>query len=123
MSTARSTAGAEEEDRQESQRQRWCGLAARLSQVNPAVMPTAAAVLLFVLMVGYGELSYGGIIQYNTLSNLLINNAHLIIIAVGMTFVILTGGIDLSVGSVIALSSVPGGRLGGAGWDPGLARR
>ncbi|HLV04814.1 sugar ABC transporter permease [uncultured Georgenia sp.] len=120
MSTDKTSAVAEAVDRQESQRQRWGGLAARLTQVNPAVMPTAAAVLLFVLMVGYGELSYGGIIQYNTLSNLLINNAHLIIIAVGMTFVILTGGIDLSVGSVIAFSSVAGVMLAGAGWDPWL---
>src|SRR5690606_13485408 len=120
MSTDKTSAVAEAVDRQESQRQRWGGLAARLTQVNPAVMPTAAAVLLFVLMVGYGELSYGGIIQYNTLSNLLINNAYLIIIAVGMTFVILTGGIDLSVGPVIAFSSVAGVMLAGAGWDPWL---
>ena len=40
------------------------------------------------------------------MSNLLINNAHIIILAVGMTFVILTGGIDLSVGAVIAFSSL-----------------
>ena len=40
------------------------------------------------------------------ISNLFINNAFLIVIAVGMTFVILTGGIDLSVGSVFALGGV-----------------
>jgi galactofuranose transport system permease protein len=38
--------------------------------------------------------------------NLLVDNAYLIVLAVGMTFVILTGGIDLSVGSVVALSTV-----------------
>jgi simple sugar transport system permease protein len=58
----------------------------------------------------------GRILQYNTLSNLLINNAHLVIIAVGMAFVILTGGIDLSVGAVIAFSSVAGLLLANAGW-------
>jgi simple sugar transport system permease protein len=36
----------------------------------------------------------------------LIDNAFLIVLAVGMTFVILTGGIDLSVGSVVALSTM-----------------
>src|SRR5690625_8045899 len=83
-------------------------------------MPTAAALLLFVVMLVYGELTYGGIFQYNTLSNLLINNAHLLILAVGMTFVILTGGIDLSVGAVIAFSSVAGVMLANAGWSPWL---
>ncbi|WP_119306536.1 galactofuranose ABC transporter, permease protein YjfF [Cohaesibacter haloalkalitolerans] len=39
-------------------------------------------------------------------ANLLTDNAFLGITAVGMTFVILTGGIDLSVGSVIAFTGV-----------------
>ena len=38
--------------------------------------------------------------------NLLIDNAFLLVVAVGMTFVILSGGIDLSVGSVIALTTM-----------------
>ena len=38
--------------------------------------------------------------------NLLRDNSFLIVLAVGMTFVILTGGIDLSVGSVAALSTM-----------------
>ena len=38
--------------------------------------------------------------------NLLTDNAFLGILAVGMTFVILSGGIDLSVGSVIAFTAV-----------------
>src|SRR5690606_13583750 len=63
---------------------------------------------------------YGRIVQFSTLSNLLINNAHLIILAVGMTFVILTGGIDLSVGAVIAVTSVSGVMLINAGWNTWL---
>ena len=66
------------------------------------LLPTLAAVVLFVGMLIYGELAYGRIIQYGTLSNLLINNAHLDHPRRGLTFVILTGGIDLSVGAVIA---------------------
>lgn len=38
------------------------------------------------------------------------------IVAVGMTFVILTGGIDLSVGSLVALSAVCAGTLIQSGW-------
>lgn len=79
-----------------------------------------AALVIFVAMIIYGETAYGSIVQYSTLSNLLINNTHLIIIAVGMTIVILTGGIDLSVGAVIAFSSVAGVLLANAGWNPWL---
>ncbi|MDR0959304.1 MAG: sugar ABC transporter permease [Propionibacteriaceae bacterium] len=87
----------------------------RLVTINPSTLPTAAAIVIFVGMIIFGEIAYGRIVQYSTLSNLLINNAHLIVIAVAMTFVILTGGIDLSVGSVIALSSVAGVMLANSG--------
>src|SRR6185312_15205583 len=49
-------------------------------------------------------------------------NAFLIVVAVGMTFVILTGGIDLSVGSVIALSTMVAAALvEHRGWPPAAA--
>lgn len=53
--------------------------------------------------------------------NLLVDNAYLIVLAVGMTFVILTGGIDLSVGSVVALSTVIVASALQAGWPMPLA--
>jgi len=96
-------------------------LTGRVWQMNRRALPTMAALVLFVGMLGYGELAYGRILQYNTMSNLLINNAHLILIAVGLTFVILMGGIDLSVGAVIAFASVAGVMLVNAGWNPWLA--
>jgi len=42
----------------------------------------------------------------DNLSNVMRQNAFPAVIAAGMTFVILTGGIDLSVGSIVALSGV-----------------
>lgn len=90
----------------------------RLITANPSVLPTIASVVIFVGMIVYGETAYGRIVQASTISNLLINNTHLIVIAVALTFVIITGGIDLSVGSVIAFSSVAGVMLANAGWDP-----
>ena len=89
----------------------------RMITANPSVLPTIASVAIFVGMVIFGEVAYGRILQFNTLSNLLINNAHLIVLAVALTFVILTGGIDLSVGSIIAVSSVAGVMLSNAGWN------
>jgi len=85
---------------------------------NLETLPTLAAVAIFIGMLIYGEIAYGRIMQFSTISNLLINNAYLIILAVGLTFVILTGGIDLSVGAVIAISSLVGVMLANAGWNP-----
>lgn len=90
----------------------------RLITSNPSVVPTIASVVIFVGMIVYGEVAYGRIVQASTLSNLLINNAHVIVLAVALTFVIITGGIDLSVGSVIAVSSVAGVMLSNSGWNP-----
>jgi len=97
------------------------GVAARIAgwvKSRIDLMPTLASLVIFVAMVIYGEAAYGRILQMNTISNLLINNSSLIIIAVGMTFVIITGGIDLSVGAVIAFSSVSGVMLINHGWNP-----
>ena len=47
----------------------------------------------------------------NNLLNVLRQASLTAILGVGMTFVILTGGIDLSIGSIVALSSVVGGLL------------
>ena len=69
-------------------------------------VPLAATVTLFLAMSAYGSLSYTGFFSAQAFLNLLIDNAFLVIVAVGMTFVILTGGIDLSVGSVVALSTI-----------------
>lgn len=42
----------------------------------------------------------------NSLTNILSGYSHIAIVAVGMTFPLLTGGIDLSVGSVMALTAM-----------------
>ncbi|MGK9146403.1 sugar ABC transporter permease [Plantibacter flavus] len=91
-----------------------------VSRLRPRLetLPTLAAMVIFVGMIIYGEVAYGRITQFSTVSNLFINNAYLIILAVGLTFVILTGGIDLSVGAVIAISSLVGVMLANAGWNP-----
>ena len=83
-------------------------------------LPTVAALVIFVLMLAYGEFAYWKVFQLSTISNLFINNAHLIILAVALTFVIISGGIDLSVGAIIALSSVIGVILANAGWNAWL---
>lgn len=57
----------------------------------------------------------------SNLTNVLRQNAFIAILAAGMTFVILTGGIDLSVGSVVALSGVVCAGLLASGSGVGMA--
>lgn len=61
------------------------------------------AVFLLVFFVG-GRL-YPAMQKPQVFFNLFINDSSLLLVAIGMTLVILTGGIDLSVGGVIALVS------------------
>ncbi len=86
---------------------------------SPKSGPVLVTGLLFVLMFIVGGLRYRGFFTGQVLLNLLIDNAYLIVLAVGMTFVILTGGIDLSVGAVVALSTMIAASLLQAGWAPG----
>ncbi len=58
------------------------------------------------LLYAAGGLAYQGFLSKNVFINLLTDNAFLGVAAVGMTFVILSGGIDLSVGSVIGCVSI-----------------
>jgi simple sugar transport system permease protein len=72
-----------------------------------------------MLMATLGSIFYSGFFSAQVFLNLLIDNALLIIVAVGMTFVILAGGIDLSVGSVIALTTMVSAALVEKhGWSP-----
>jgi len=61
--------------------------------------------------VAYGSIAYTGFFSAQVMLNLLIDNAFLLIVAVGMSFVIISGGIDLSVGSVLALTTMVGAAL------------
>lgn len=63
-------------------------------------------VVLLVAMLLIGGALYEGFLSLQVMLNLLIDNAFLLVIAIGMGFVILSGGIDLSVGAVLALSTM-----------------
>ena len=73
---------------------------------HAALMPTFAAIAILILLLIGAQFAFGNFIAPRNLSALLLNNAYLIILAVGLTFVILTGGIDLSVGSVMAFTGI-----------------
>jgi galactofuranose transport system permease protein len=87
-------------------------------RVPTRFLPVIVTFALFVLMFAGGGLRYDSFASGQVLLNLLIDNAFLAVLAVGMTFVILTGGIDLSVGSVVALSTMVAAALLRTGWPP-----
>jgi len=72
--------------------------------------------VLLIVMFGIGTSRYRNFASPQNIANLFVDNSFLIVLAVGMTFVILTGGIDLSVGSVVALSTMIAASMARDGW-------
>ncbi len=94
--------------------------ARRSFAVPPRFVPILTTFALFLATFGVGAVRYDGFASGQVVANLFVDNAFLIVLAVGMTFVILTGGIDLSVGSVVALSTMVAASTLQAGWPAPL---
>jgi galactofuranose transport system permease protein len=92
----------------------------RSMTLDRRLVPLAGTLVLFVAMIIFGALSYKAFLAPQVFLNLFIDNAFLLIVAVGMTFVILTGGIDLSVGSLLALTTMVTASLLKQHWNPWL---
>lgn len=75
------------------------------------------ALVALILTLVLGQIFYGdkGFLGEFNVTNLLRFNAMIALLALGMTFVIMTGGIDLSVGSVAVLASVVAANVSGEG--------
>src|ERR671917_720121 len=73
----------------------------RLADYAPTYGALAALVLLFVA----NSILTTNFFDPNNFRNILLQVSPTVLVAVGMTFVIATGGIDLSVGSVMAIAS------------------
>lgn len=88
--------------------------------VKRQYIPLFVTMGLFVLIFIAGSFRYTGFFSLQVFLNLLIDNSFLLIAAVGMTFVIVSGGIDLSVGSMIAFTTMVSASLLQQGWPPYL---
>ena len=84
-------------------------------KLDRQMIPPLAAVVIFILMIIMGQALFGPYIRLGFISSLFIDHAYLIILAVAMTLPILTGGIDLSVGAIVAITAVVGLKLANAG--------
>jgi galactofuranose transport system permease protein len=64
------------------------------------------AVVVLILVVAVSAVAFDNFLTAQNLENIVLQGAFLGLIVVGMTFVIISGGIDLSVGSMLALGGV-----------------
>jgi len=86
---------------------------------NRRFLPLSATIALFFVAYIVGAGVYDGMRDPQIFLNLFRTSPFLLISAIGMTFVIITGGIDLSVSGVIALTTVASAALLRTGdWNP-----
>ncbi|GAA0911333.1 ABC transporter permease [Virgisporangium aurantiacum] len=78
----------------------------------------ALAVLLIAIAVA--SLVFDSFATFDNVTGISIQSSFLVVVALGMTFVIITGGIDLSVGSVFALGGVVAAWASQYGFVPAL---
>lgn len=67
--------------------------------------PTYGALVALVLLLIFNSIFTPNFLDFNNFRNILLQVAPTLLVATGMTMVIATGGIDLSVGSVMAIAS------------------
>jgi ribose/xylose/arabinose/galactoside ABC-type transport system permease subunit len=73
--------------------------------------PLLTTIVIFILVYFIGGRLYPAMQKTQVFYNLFVNNASLLIVSIGMTFVIITGGIDLSVAGVLALTTTASAAL------------
>jgi ribose/xylose/arabinose/galactoside ABC-type transport system permease subunit len=87
--------------------------------MSRSLRPLMATAIIFAIAYALAVMQFPSMFSTRVLGNFLTDNAFLGITAVGMTFVILSGGIDLSVGAVIGFTGVLVAVLiSWAGWHP-----
>ena len=85
----------------------------RRVEIGRRIQQQGALVALVLLLV-FASLRYDNFLGQN-ITDMLVGDVKFGLIALGMTLVIMTGGIDLSVGSVVFLGAVVAAQLGGSG--------
>ncbi len=94
-------------------------VAALIPRSNLQLARLCVITVVFALLI-FAALRYDNFLSsYNILSFLRYNSMFMLI-ALGMALVIMTGGIDLSVGGTAAMTSVVAALLSPYGWLPGL---
>lgn len=85
---------------------------------NRRFLPLLAAIILFILAYGIGAVYLPGMRDTQTFFNLFNQTPYLLVAVIGETLVVISGGIDLSVGGIVALVTTASAALIRAGWNP-----
>ena len=90
--------------------------------LSSRLLPLLATSLVLILLFAVAGANFDHFLSGRVVLNLFKDRAFLGVIAIGMSFVILSGGIDLSVGSVMAFSTVfIASLIMDRGWSPPAA--
>jgi ribose/xylose/arabinose/galactoside ABC-type transport system permease subunit len=85
---------------------------------NRRLLPLSAAMVLFSIAYIAGAAYLPGMRDSQVFFNLFNQTPYLLVAVVGETLVVISGGIDLSVGGIVALTSTASAALLRIGWDP-----
>jgi len=94
-----------------------------MQRIKPFLLkngPMLISIAIFILVYFVGSRVYPNMQKTQVFFNLFINQASLMIISIGMTLVLITGGIDLSVAGMIALTSAASASLLSKGVSPAV---
>ncbi len=92
----------------------------RASQILSADTPSLQ-LLMLALLFGVAAITIDGFVTKSSIYSVIVLASFLGVAAIGQTIVILIGGLDLSVASVISASNLIMAALTGKGWSPALA--
>ncbi len=85
---------------------------------NRRLLPLSATIVLFFLAYAVGAIYLPGMRDPQVFLNLFNQTPYLLVSVIGETLVVISGGIDLSVGGVVALTTTASAALLRTGWDP-----
>ena len=92
----------------------------RVDQPARRAASTSRFALIVVL---FAVLTDGALLQPQNISNIIVQNSYILILAIGMILIIIAGHIDLSVGSVVAVTGAISARADGQHRAAVAARR
>lgn len=92
-----------------------------LSRTRHAVDTYVGVGLVLIALITYLTITEDKFLTWSNFVNIFDSQAGVLVVAVGLTFVLLVGGIDLSLGGMIAFSSVVIAELLNGGFNPWLA--
>lgn len=85
---------------------------------NRRLLPLSATIILFFLAYGLGAGYLPGMRDSQVFLNLFNQTPYLLVSVIGETLVVISGGIDLSVGGIVALTTTASAALLRIGWSP-----